>query len=516
MKYSGRLDEQALTLRPISSQDIEMVRGWRNGENTRKWFINEEEITEEQQKKWYESYLENDQEIIFIIEEKQLFHQPIGVVSLYNIDRNLLQAEFGRMFIGLEAARGKGYGALATKMICGFGFHYYKLKKIYLNVLKNNYSAMNAYKKIGFKEVKEVNEEGKILIHMILLPEQNGHAKTKVLALCFKRIPSAIVGVIEPLKKLELKDKLEFQYKNTQDVNEIDITSSDVIICVRGAEIRELELVQKAKNEGKYVIYFLDDDLLNIDESDIYSQKYFNNPIIINNIRSIMGNSNALWTTNAMIGAKYSHLFEKTIVTDAPALLLSDEAVENKKVNHIITIGYAGGIHHRSFFEHILYNPMERLLKEYAGKIKIEVLGFEPYYMHQFTIDFFPYIDDYKQYKEFMLNRNWDIGLAPFPNSAFHSCKYFNKYLEYGAIKAAGIYSNVSPFTNRIKNEKNGLMVNNTVDDWYHGMVRLIENETLRKKLIDAAEADVRENFSLDSICEDIIAKIYELGNYKT
>ncbi|PKM50473.1 MAG: hypothetical protein CVV02_11070 [Firmicutes bacterium HGW-Firmicutes-7] len=515
MKFSGRLKDQALTLRPITAYDIETVRLWRNSDHIRKWFINDKIITQEEQRKWYESYLKSDNEIIFIIEESKLFHQPIGVISLYNIDRKLLQAEFGRMFIGLDIARGKGYGPQATKMICSFGFKYFKLNKIYLNVLKNNKSAIHAYKKIGFQQVKEIHENDKLLIHMELVANPKNPVKTGVLAFCFKMIPSATVGVIEPLKTLERKGVLKFEYKDTKEVTEEDIVACDVVICIRGAEKEALELVKKAVSKGKYIIYYLDDDLLSLDASYTYNHKYFNSTSVLHNIQDIMKVCNSLWTNNGIIATKYMNFFEKVILTKAPALLLKDEETL-KEPNEVITIGYASGIDHRSFFEYLLYNPFERLIKEYTGKINIEILGFEPYYMHQLPIGCYPYIEQYEQYKKFMHSRNWDIGLAPLPNSSFNSCKYFNKYLEYGAINAAGIYSNGSPFNNHIRNEYNGLMVNNTVEDWYDGIVRLIEDEDLRGKISSIAERDLRENFSLDKISEDIQSKIEELSNYKS
>ncbi|PKM94136.1 MAG: hypothetical protein CVU84_11790 [Firmicutes bacterium HGW-Firmicutes-1] len=347
---------------------------------------------------------------------------------------------------------------------------------------------------------------------MSLISYKNDKAKRKILAFCFTMIPSAIVGVIEPLKRLQQKGELDFQYKDTEKISEADIISSDIVICIRGAETRELVLVEKAIHAGKYVIYYLDDDLLGIDASQTYNQNYFSNPSTIYNIRNMMEKSHCLWTTNPIIAERYLDFFENVIVTGAPALLLDADGETKKETKKVtkgaITIGYAGGVQHRSFFEYILYDPINRLIKEYAKKVKFEIFGFEPYYMDLHSVDFFPYIKDYKKYKQFMYCRNWDIALAPLPNSQFNACKYFNKYLEYGAIKAAGIYSNVSPFTNRIKNEYNGLLVANTVEDWYFAMIKLIENENLRNKIICAAEGDLRENFSVECISEDIMMKI--------
>lgn len=168
MKYGGKIVYVDLTLRPINGEDIECIRNWRNGDLSRVWFINNERITSQQQKAWYEGYLDKEEEIVFIIEEHKGLNQPIGMVSLYNINTDKKEAEFGRMLIGPEAVRGKGYGLTATKMICKFGFDYYGLKKIYLYVLKENTRAIKTYENAGFNVTEEVERYNKPLLLMVL------------------------------------------------------------------------------------------------------------------------------------------------------------------------------------------------------------------------------------------------------------------------------------------------------------------------------------------------------------
>lgn len=509
MKYQGVLESDKVLLRPLTEADIEQVRVWRNSEHTRKWFIDDVFITEDQQKKWYERYLKDDQEIIFLIEEKEEIFKPIGMVALYNMDFVKNEVEFGKIFIGEESARGKGYGSLVVKMVIDFAFNHYQFSIINLEVLKNNIRGIHTYEKLGFKIINEKIVGGKKLLQMRMSNplKQSINKLPRVLAFCFLLIPSAIVGVVEPLRYLDIQGLLNFQYMNSQDVTDEVINASDILVCIRGAENRELEIVEKAFKAGKKIIYYLDDDLLNIDATDTYNYKYFSNPQVVNNIINMMKLSQYFWTNNTILVKKYGYSFRDIILIDAPALLLTEHK-NAKKTNEIITIGYAGGMDHRSFFEEILYEPIEKILKSHGHRINIQVLGFEPYYMHHLDVDFFPYIESYQLYMDFMHSRKWDIALAPLPDSPFHECKYFNKFLEYGAIGAAGIYSRVSPFTQIIEDGINGLSVSNDVLSWYNAIVRLIEDNPLRSSIAYKAENQLREKFTLNVVTKELLNKI--------
>ena len=145
MNHIYRIESRKVLLRPIEEKDIELVREWRNREDIRQWFFDKSIITEEKQKKWFERYKICSDELVFIIEERESLNRPVGIVSLYNIDNEKQEAEFGRMLIGDKEATGKGIGAISTKMLCSFAFRHLNIDKIYLKVYKNNYSAIASY-----------------------------------------------------------------------------------------------------------------------------------------------------------------------------------------------------------------------------------------------------------------------------------------------------------------------------------------------------------------------------------
>lgn len=71
-----------------------------------------------------------------------------GGCGLYNIDRKMKTAEFGRILIS-ENARG-GTGQAVIESVIAVAREELGINRIYLEVKKNNSLAIRAYKKTGF------------------------------------------------------------------------------------------------------------------------------------------------------------------------------------------------------------------------------------------------------------------------------------------------------------------------------------------------------------------------------
>lgn len=151
MQHKFRIEMEDLVLRPIEKEDIDRARSWRNKESIRKSFLYQDVISSSEQHQWYQSYLEKEDDIMFIIEFKDA---PIGTAALYHIDLMNKEAEFGRLMIGEESARGNQIGYRATKLVCQFGFEKLNLAQIKLEVFSDNPYAKKHYIKAGFEEVE--------------------------------------------------------------------------------------------------------------------------------------------------------------------------------------------------------------------------------------------------------------------------------------------------------------------------------------------------------------------------
>lgn len=160
MKHEHVVLKQSLKLRPVVYSDLEQVRNWRNQESIKRWFNNQEIISAKEEEKWFEKYLQTPDDIMFIVEWEDC---KVGTVALYHINNKSRTAEFGRLMIGEDWARGLGLGKQITQTVCEFGFEVLGLNMIRLEVFKDNLRAIKIYEALGFVlEKKGHSKEGKL------------------------------------------------------------------------------------------------------------------------------------------------------------------------------------------------------------------------------------------------------------------------------------------------------------------------------------------------------------------
>jgi len=142
-------------LQPLVEEDIEPLRVLRNRE--RKWFIYSEEINWKSQQLWFGKYLQKENDYMFSVTEMNRPNVFIGAVALYNVINDEKTCEFGRIVIDREAATQKELGFDTTVCACEIGFKQLGLKRIVLEVFKDNIRAVKTYQKTGFITYGETN-----------------------------------------------------------------------------------------------------------------------------------------------------------------------------------------------------------------------------------------------------------------------------------------------------------------------------------------------------------------------
>jgi RimJ/RimL family protein N-acetyltransferase len=149
------IEKGRIRLRLLERSDLPMTLKWRNQDHIRKWFIHSEIISPEQHQEWFKQYLERDNDYVFIIEETQNFHKPVGQISLYNIALDKKKGELGRFMIGDAETPGKGLAKQATRLLLEVAFNRFRLKEVYLRVLRHNPPAISVYQQCGFQSGPE-------------------------------------------------------------------------------------------------------------------------------------------------------------------------------------------------------------------------------------------------------------------------------------------------------------------------------------------------------------------------
>lgn len=157
-----------IVLKSLEQKNIEDLRILRNKKENRKCFIYQNEITREEQEKWYKNYLKKENDIMFSAFISGVLEKPIGYAALYDIDKNSKKCEFGRIIVDKSRISKKGIGYQITKCLCEIGFEKLGLEMIYLEVFSDNIPAIKTYLKAGFVEKNRYEKEGKEIIYMEL------------------------------------------------------------------------------------------------------------------------------------------------------------------------------------------------------------------------------------------------------------------------------------------------------------------------------------------------------------
>ncbi len=316
-------------------------------------------------------------------------------------------------------------------------------------------------------------------------------------------IPSVLLCGHCQLEYLEKQGKLNYKFVISHFINKRNVEWADIIIFLRSDSDIDAYVSKIAKKAGKKLIYVMDDDLLNV-PNYLSSSPYYLLPSTQKNIRSIMSNCDTFLTPSPVLREKYGKNFEHTYLIPEPSLNRINKKEENEKVK----IGFAGSIDRAQDLNVLLKDAITEIVNKYGESIEIEFMGAKPNFVDELGLKHLPYQDGYDAYTAYMAKCNWDIGLAPMPESEFHRCKYFNKYVEYASFGIAGIYSNLEPYTFGIRDKENGLLVNNTTKDWVDAISRLIDDKKLRSKISKECLREANEVYALDILSEDYFDKM--------
>lgn len=140
-----------IVLRPASIEDAEYLYSLRNNTELQGQLLSRPKPnTVENVREWYEKKTNDSDSVFFAVCEKngtKLF----GFIQLANID---LVSRWGYLGICLDSSsRGRGIGAEAINLLESYAKDVFALRKIVLEVIATNSSAMNLYYKLDYKEV---------------------------------------------------------------------------------------------------------------------------------------------------------------------------------------------------------------------------------------------------------------------------------------------------------------------------------------------------------------------------
>jgi len=145
------LEGNKIRLRALQRKDFNQTYKWHNDLDLKNLTLSHPfPVTDVMEEKWIIDILEDksNRNIYFGIENKNN-NELVGIIFLSGIN-NIHQTCWLGILIGENEARGKGFGTEAIKLIIDYAFNNLNLRKVSLEVVNSNKTAIETYKKIGF------------------------------------------------------------------------------------------------------------------------------------------------------------------------------------------------------------------------------------------------------------------------------------------------------------------------------------------------------------------------------
>ncbi len=157
-----------------------------------------------------------------------------------------------------------------------------------------------------------------------------------------------------------------------------------------------------------------------------------------------------------------------------------------------VILGWSGS-HSTSKYLYLL-EPVFRTLQQNKIQFKLMVMGDNSFHIDGIDIEAFPWKEQY----EIDIISKFDIGLYPLPDEKWVYGKSGLKALQYMAAGIPTIATAIGTNFRIIENNINGLLVN-TQEEWVDCIGKLIEDETLRKRLGQKGAEIVERQFSVNA-----------------
>lgn len=328
---------------------------------------------------------------------------------------------------------------------------------------------------------------------------------------------SVFPRIMEPFDSLKKEEKISYRTMDEGKINFSNI-SEKVIVFSKHLSDLSVKHAVRAKNAGIKIIYDIDDFIIDFPK---YSGCEINDERR-NNFYQHMQLADAVTVSTPRLQEKLKEYIENETVLiqtgfDIERHYHSSKVAmtEAKEVKIVYTNGDRVKL---NAFRDGFFRTMNTFLNGHPD------LFFDMFCVSNAEVSNFSRCNflgavDWFEHKRLLLENNYYMGIVPLgaeedrDDFAFNLCKSPIKYLEYGGLKIAGIYSKNPIYTDVIENGYNGLLVDNTEEAWLSALEELTNNKQLHKKIIENAHNDVKEKYHISKSAEQwmqVINKVME------
>jgi len=328
----------------------------------------------------------------------------------------------------------------------------------------------------------------------------------RVLMIYRVMIPSLLLCGHSQMEHLRGAGAAEYRCVQEQRITKEDLDWADVVLLGRLDSWFELRLAKALRRNGKYLAYIIDDDLLHV-PADMTSAPYYGLPAIKRQISALIALSDAVISPSPRLLARYA-AGKSGFLLEEPALAQAEFTPH--AAGAPITIGFAGSLDRTQDIERILRGVLPRIQQEYGARVRFAFFGAAPAFARELNAQVLPFVPSYADYLKQLCACGWDIGLGPMPQSDFHACKHYIKFIEYAAAGMAGVFSVAPPYDRLRAMGAPAQLCGNAAESWYAALKTWLEDPAALERARRAAFDYAAQHFTCARAAEGLLPLLNE------
>ncbi|MBK8815450.1 MAG: glycosyltransferase family 1 protein [Methylococcaceae bacterium] len=253
------------------------------------------------------------------------------------------------------------------------------------------------------------------------------------------------------------------------------------VVFVRYVPSTWAKLIDKLRDRIKTLIFFMDDDVLDFSASSGMPLRYRYKLASLSTVRInwLKRQKVDLWVSTPFLQQKYAS-WQPKLVLPHPVDIVQQTHV------HVFYHGSPGT--HRAEIKW-LHPVMKKVMAE-DDKISFELMGGVNINKQYRDINKISVLHPMRwpTYQNFISSGTRQIGLAPQLNIPFNHARSYTKFFDIHRCGAVGIFSPDSAISEIVNHNNDGLIVKLDQDAWIEAILKLANDESLRKLLFDNAK----------------------------